>query len=264
MRDLLTASVGSAVNLQPMLAPELWPALVDATQIELAILNLAINAREAMPAGGTLRIATANVALGPPARPEDPPAGDYVSVTLTDTGTGMLPDVASKAFEPFFTTKPVGRGSGLGLAQVFGFARQSDGGVRLETSIGEGTTLTVFLPRALQIAAMSPGAPARPDDTGRVEAGRRVLVVDDDDAVRQVTAALLEDAGCAVVQASGGPAALELLPQSGAFDLMVVDFAMPGMNGVEVARAAASLHPEMPVLFVTGYADLSALAGVDD
>src|SRR4028118_585665 len=148
MRDLLQSSLGGAVRLEMVLRPGLWPALVDPTQIELVILNLAINARDAMEVGGSLTIEPGNATLREPSRPEEPPAGDYVMVSVSDTGTGMLPDVMAKAFEPFFTTKPVGKGSGLGLAQVYGFAKQSGGGVRIETRLGVGTTVKVFLPRA--------------------------------------------------------------------------------------------------------------------
>jgi len=263
MRDLLQSSMGGSVQLQTVLEPGLWPALVDPTQIELVILNLAINARDAMEVGGSLTVETENVTLGEPIRPEEPPPGDYVMVSVADTGTGMTDEVLAKAFEPFFTTKPVGKGSGLGLAQVYGFAKQSGGGVRIETRLGAGTTVKVFLPRAAQ-----PNAVARETETfdsgDRIEGPpRRVLLVDDDNAVREVTAIMLQDLGCEVVEAGSGGAALDIIerdPQP--FDLMVVDFAMPGMNGAEVAREVAVRRPGLPVLFVTGYADLTALGDV--
>jgi len=265
MRDLLQSSLGGAVRLEMVLRPGLWPALVDPTQIELVILNLAINARDAMEVGGSLTIETGNATLRAPSRPEEPPAGDYVMVSVSDTGTGMPPDVMAKAFEPFFTTKPVGKGSGLGLAQVYGFAKQSGGGVRIETRLGVGTTVKVFLPRAAEQRSREPDAAAAAADERLDGEPRRVLVVDDDSAVREVTAALLAEMGCLVVEAGSGGAALHVLERDRTpFDLMVVDFAMPGMNGAEVAREAALRWPELPVLFVTGYADLTALQEVGE
>jgi len=265
MRDLLQSSMGGSVKLETNLKPGLWPALVDPTQIELVILNLAINARDAMEVGGSLTVETGNVTLGEPIRPEEPPPGDYVMVSVADTGTGMTDEVLAKAFEPFFTTKPVGKGSGLGLAQVYGFAKQSGGGVRIETCLGAGTTVKVFLPRAAE-----PNPAARETETfdsgERIEGPpRRVLLVDDDNAVREVTAIMLQDLGCEVVEAGSGGAALDVIerdPQP--FDLMVVDFAMPGMNGAEVAREIAVRRPGLPVLFVTGYADLTALGDIGE
>ncbi len=263
MRDLLDSSIGGTVALSTALSPGLWPALVDATQIELVILNLAINARDAMAVGGSLTIGTANRTLAQPVG--DTPAGDYVVVMVADTGTGMTKEVAAKAFEPFFTTKEVGRGSGLGLAQVYGFAKQSGGGVILDTEPGRGTTVSVLLPRAgLEADSASPVLPA----VAAAWSGQscRVLLVDDDDAVREVSACLLQELGCTVQQAASGQAALaavdgwtaQTLP-----DLVLLDFAMPGMNGVEVAAAVRARYPALPIVFVTGYADLSALAAVD-
>ncbi len=270
MHDLLRTSVGSRVRLRTELDPSLRRALVDPTQIELVLLNLAINARDAME-GGSLCIETVNARLGEPRRPEEPPAGDYVMVAVADTGSGMPPEVAAKAFEPFFTTKPVGKGSGLGLAQVYGFAKQSGGGVSIETAPGLGTTVKVYLPAAPaaagegEEAAPGPGGEAPPDAAGRAARPAFILLVDDDKAVREVTASTLRDLGHTVVEADGGPAALDLLNRPAQrVDLLVVDFAMPGMNGVEVARGARTARPGLPVLFVTGYADLSALAGTGE
>jgi len=264
MRELIGSSMGGAVRLDVRPGEGLWPALVDPTQIELIILNLAINARDAMQVGGTLTVETANVSRGAPARPEEPGPGDYVMIAVADTGSGMVPEVRARAFEPFFTTKPVGKGSGLGLAQVFGFAKQSGGGVELETAEGRGTTVRVFLPRA---AAQTPAAPTLSDvrEGPLVARGRRVLLVDDDPPVREITAATLDAIGAEVVEAGSGGAALELLHQMDRrFDLLVADFAMPGMNGAELAAATTRLYPDLPVLFVTGYADLSALADVGE
>ena len=268
MQDLLRTSVGSRVRVTTALDPSLRRALVDPTQIELVLLNLAINARDAMEGGGSLSIETANVRLGEPRRPEEPPAGEYVMVAVADTGSGMPPEVAAKAFEPFFTTKPVGKGSGLGLAQVYGFAKQSGGGVSIDSAPGRGTSVKVYLPSAPAAAARGDEGAAGPGDDARSGAAGRpacILLVDDDNAVREVTASTLRDLGHTVMEANGGPPALDILNRpSQRVDLLVVDFAMPGMNGVEVARAARTARPGLPVLFITGYADLSALAGTGE
>ncbi len=264
MRDLLDSSIGRTVALSTALSPGLWPALVDPTQIELVILNLAINARDAMAVGGSLTIGTLNRTLDEPIG--DTPPGDYVVVSVADTGTGMTPEVAAKAFEPFFTTKEIGRGSGLGLAQVYGFAKQSGGGVILDTVPGRGTTVSVLLPRASEHAGTTP-TPATPA-TSTTWPGRscRVLLVDDDDAVREVSASLLQELGCIVEQADSGEAALAALEQwtePTTPDLVLLDFAMPGMNGVEVATAIRTRLPALPIVFATGYADLSALSTIE-
>ena len=260
MRDLLQSTMGGSVRIEIVLHEGLWPALVDPTQIELIILNLAINARDAMEVGGSLTVETANVVLAEGARrPEEPPAGEYVAVTVSDTGSGMAPDVLARVFEPFFTTKAVGKGSGLGLSQVLGFAQQSGGGVRIDTRVGEGSSVKVFLPKA---AAPAVGArPAEPRFASSAAAGRAgvILLVDDDSAVREVTRAFLDEAGYDVVEAGSGGAALEILDRGQPVDLLLVDFAMPGMNGVEVAKAAHALRPQLPRLFVSGHADLTAL-----
>ena len=266
MRDLLQSSMGGSVRLEARLRPDLWPALVDPTQIELIILNLAINARDAMEVGGSLTVSTDNITLGEPTRPEEPQPGDYVLIAVTDTGSGMTPEVRDRAFEPFFTTKPVGKGSGLGLPQVYGFAKQSGGGVAIETQFGEGTSVRVYLPRA-QERRRTPRATSYelpPEQPGEVR-GRRVLVVDDDPPVREITASMLRTMGAEVVEAGSGGSALEMLDAGGRdFDLMVVDFAMPGMNGAELAATAAKKWPDLPVLYVTGYADLSAISSVSE
>ena len=270
VRDLLQTSVGSRVRLRTELDPALRRALVDPTQIELVLLNLAINARDAMQDGGTLLVETGNARLGAPRRPEEPPPGQYVMVAVADTGSGMAPEVAAKAFEPFFTTKAVGKGSGLGLAQVYGFATQSGGGVSLDTAPGRGTTLRVFLPAAPAARPEDDAGPPAdrvqaPPDRAPAAAPAAILLVDDDHGVREVTGSVLRDLGHTVFEAPGGAVALELLDRPGqSVDLLVVDFAMPGMNGVEVARRARAVRPGLEVLFITGYADLSALAGTPE
>jgi signal transduction histidine kinase len=189
MRDLMQSTIGGSINIQTRLHRGVWPALVDPTQLELAVLNLALNARDAMQVGGDLTVETSNVTLGPPLYPEDPPAGDYVAICVADTGTGMSNEIRSKVFEPFFTTKEIGKGSGLGLSQVLGFAKQSGGGVRLESKLGSGTQIHIFLPRA-QGAADVIGAPAGSERTSAATAGTLVLLVDDDQSVREITASL--------------------------------------------------------------------------
>ena len=264
MRDLLQSSIGGAVAITMRLEPELWPALVDPTQIELIILNLAINARDAMGIGGRLTIETGNAVLGAPDRPEAPPAGEHVMIALSDTGSGIAPEVLEHVFEPFFTTKEVGKGSGLGLAQVYGFAKQSGGGVRIETRLGAGTTVRVFLPRA---AAEPQGAPHPDPDSRPVPRPRGerpvALVVDDDEAVREITVTRLSEAGYAILEAGSGAGALGVLDRGTAVDLVVLDFAMPGMNGAETAGAIRQRRPALPLIFVTGYADRAALMQVE-
>ena len=263
MRDLIQSTIGGSIRIDVKLRRDLWPALADPTQLELAVLNLAINARDAMQVGGSLRVETANMTLGPPAAPEEPPAGDYVAICVCDTGTGMTPEVRAKVFEPFFTTKEVGKGSGLGLSQVLGFAKQSGGGVRIDSTPGEGTTVYIFLPRATQRMSQARDTIVPSVQDMRSE-GATILVVDDDGAVREVTSAILRDLGYSVIEASSGAAALALLEQHPDVDLMVIDFAMPGMNGAEVAQQARVSRPEIPILFVTGYADRAALTGISD
>ena len=258
MADLLRTSVGGAVRIQTALHRALWPAMVDQPQIELAIVNLVLNARDAMPAGGTLTIATANTRLDAPLRAGQPPAGDYVTLRLDDTGTGMGQDVQERAFEPFFTTKPAGTGSGLGLAQVYGFVQQSGGDATIASRPGEGTTVTLHLPRAAAAAVSEIVAPALPVRRARI------LLADDDEAVREVTAAMLEAAGYAVTRAASAPAALAALDDGAPVDLLVADFLMPGMNGLQLARAARERRERLPVLFVTGYAATALLTDIAD
>lgn len=262
MRDLLQSTLGGTVRLETVLKPRLWPALVDPTQIEMIILNLAINARDAMEVGGGLTVETANVSLAsPPERPEEPPPGDYVELSVSDTGPGMSAQVLARAFEPFFTTKDVGKGSGLGLAQVFGFAKQSGGGVRIVTQLGEGTSVKVYLPRAAGFELEEP-APVR--EPVMAMGVRTILVVDDDSAVREVTTSMLRDLGYVVVEAGSGRAALDVLEADASIDLLLADYAMPGMSGVDTAREARVIRPDLPIVFITGYADLSALRDVGE
>ena len=263
MRDLLQSTMGGSIHIETNLVVDLWPAMVDPTQLELAVLNLAINARDAMQVGGRLSVSTANVRLGPALYPEEPPSGDYVTICVADDGIGMAPEIRAKVFEPFFTTKEVGKGSGLGLSQVLGFAKQSGGGVRIESRAGEGTSVHIYLPRA---EAKVKAPDLRPRQTGGAPAlsAALILLVDDDDAVREVTAAMLQEAGYVVLEAGSGGAALDLLEREPNVNLIMIDFAMPGMNGAEVARKVQVKRPALPILFVTGFADRTALVGIGD
>jgi signal transduction histidine kinase/CheY-like chemotaxis protein len=263
MRDLLQSTLGGSIEINTNFRPGLWPAYADPTQIELVVLNLLINARDAMRVGGSVTLETGNVTRGDPEKPEEPAAGEYVVVSVTDTGSGMTPDVLAKAFEPFFTTKEVGKGSGLGLSQVLGFAKQSGGGVRIETQIGVGTSVKVYLPRAGKHDVASAAAEqAGSGDSPRK--GATVLLVDDDSAVREVTASMLREIGYVVLEVGSGGAALELLEAQTHIDLALLDFAMPGMNGMDVASQLNAKLPALPILFVTGYADKTALGDIGD
>jgi signal transduction histidine kinase/ActR/RegA family two-component response regulator len=251
MGDLLARSIGPQVEVATRLEEGLSRALADPTQLEVMILNLAINARDAMPGGGRLLIATRNLDRVPEALAADLAPGRYVAICVTDTGIGMAPEILQHVFEPFFTTKPLGKGTGLGLAQLYGFARQSGGTVRVESEEGRGTSVTVYLP-----ATEADAEPARivPAEGLRRRRGR-ILLVDDDEDVRSVAAAMVAELGYEVTTAGGGEEALRML-EGGRFDLMVTDVAMPGMNGVELGQRARMLVPDLPVLFASGYADV--------
>ncbi len=253
MQDLLQSALGGRVRMELQLADGLWPAMVDPTQIELVILNLAINARDAMPDGGRVTIATAN-------RPGGAGTDDFVVVTVRDEGTGMTPEVQAKAFEPFFTTKGPRAGSGLGLSQVFGTARQSGGDVHIDSAPGKGTSVSVSLPRAA-----SPAEPPVHVPVGSVKRrdGRAtVLIVDDDEAVRATTAEILQGLGYAVTQAGNGQAALDLLTRSEHIDALLTDVVMPGVSGPELARYARERHPSLPIIFMSGYAEPEGVSGL--
>jgi signal transduction histidine kinase len=257
MDDLLNQSLGPAVTIRYELADGACIALGDANQLELAILNLAINARDAMESGGTVTIRTA---VMPADSSELSEFAECVEIDVIDDGPGMEPHVVARAFDPFFTTKPAGKGTGLGLSQVYGIAKQSGGGARLASRPGEGTTVTIRLPHAVADAKV-----AAPRDGGPVAGtrGETILLIDDDNDVRELVAELLKDLGYDVTAVDSGEAAFRALdrfvPQ-----LMVLDFAMPGLNGAEVATVARRRHPDMRILFLSGYADTSALESAVD
>jgi CheY-like chemotaxis protein len=252
MRDMLARTLGPMVRLGLEMEGE-GAVLSDPTQLEMAVLNLAINARDAMPEGGALTITTRlrriaeEAEIGP---------GEYVELSVTDTGSGMPPDVAARAFDPFFTTKGPGKGTGLGLSQVYGIARQAGGAVRIESRPGAGTTVRMLLPRTqAPPAAEEAGAlPAEAPD----RASACILVVDDDPDMRRVLVASLETLGYRVLAAEDGPSGLAVLDRAGP-DLLLLDFAMPGMNGAEVARLARQRRPGLPIVFASGYADTAAI-----
>jgi CheY-like chemotaxis protein len=263
MHHLLQSTLGGGISIITQFRPEIWPALADPAQIELVVLNLVINARDAMDSRGTLTIETSNARAEPPERPEEPPPGDYVMIGVSDTGCGMPGEVLAKAFEPFFTTKEVGKGSGLGLSQVLGFAKQSGGGMRIETRVGEGTSVKLHLPRAAENTVLERSAfGVKFTESKRTSA--IILLVDDDSAVREVTASILEEIGYVVLKVGSGGAALDLLDQNTKIDLVLLDFAMPGMSGVEVASHLQRKRPTLPILFLTGYADQTALGEVGE
>ena len=260
MQPLLQSTMGGAISIMTRIDSGLWPALVDHTQLELALLNLAINARDAMAVGGSLLVETANVRVDNPASPEEPPAGEYVAICVSDTGTGMSEEIRRKVFEPFFTTKEVGKGSGLGLSQVLGFAKQSGGGVRIDSEPGIGTAVRIYLPRTH--GRLGDTSPVPITFLAGETHSATILVVDDDSSVREITAAMLRDLGYEVHEAGSGGAALDLLEREPRIDLMLIDYAMPGMSGTDLARRAQAARPLMPTMFITGFADLTALAGV--
>jgi PAS domain S-box-containing protein len=259
IEDLLRRTMGPAITVEVVTAAGLWSACVDAPQLENALLNLAINARDAMPEGGRLTIETANRRLDERmAREQQLPAGDYLAVSVSDTGTGMTADTAARAFEPFFTTKPLGMGTGLGLSMVYGFARQSEGQVRIYSELNLGTTMCIYLPRHLGRAG------AEVIDTPKhfvpMTQGKTVLIVDDEPTVRMLVVEALSEIGFDTLEAEAGAQGLKILQSNRRIDLLVTDVGLPGgMNGRQLADAARVDRPDLKVLFITGYAENAAL-----
>jgi signal transduction histidine kinase len=256
--DMLHRTLGPQVTLEPDLGAGYWHVIADPTQLELSVLNLAINARDAMPSGGILRIITKPVLIM--AEDGDLPPGQYIDIIVSDTGTGMAPEVRDRAFEPFFTTKDLGRGTGLGLSMVFGIARQSGGTAILESEPGKGTTVTIRLRRA--DVADSVDGPIRTghmveEQTERLD-GVHALLVDDDDEVRTTLLDVLNSLGAEVTEAASGAQALEAL-QDIEPDVVILDFAMPGMTGAETAARISLIQPDLPIIIASGYADTQAL-----
>ncbi|RZI98235.1 MAG: PAS domain S-box protein [Brevundimonas sp.] len=260
MEDLIRRSVGPDVEVEVVGAGGLWATRIDPSQLENALLNLCINARDAMaPDGGRLTIETSNKWLDDRAsRERDLPPGQYVSLCVTDTGTGMSPEIQAQAFDPFFTTKPLGQGTGLGLSMIHGFVRQSGGQVRIYSEIGKGTTMCLYLPRYAGALDTPEGPDAAPTpDHGH---GETVLVIDDEETVRMLVSEVLSEAGYHVIEAPDGPSGLEILRSEARIDLLVTDVGLPGgLNGRQVADAARIDRPELKVLFITGYAENAAV-----
>ncbi|WP_347338941.1 ATP-binding protein [Herbaspirillum robiniae] len=260
MDDLVRRTIGPGIELEVVGAGGLWSTLVDAPQLESALLNLCINSRDAMPDGGRLTIETANKWLDDKwAHERDLPPGQYVSISVTDTGTGMTPEVISRAFDPFFTTKPIGEGTGLGLSMVYGFARQSGGQIRIYSEVGHGTTISIYLPRHHRDAAEREETELHLDQESG-GSGEVVLVVDDEASIRMLIAEVLNDAGYVALEAVDGPSALLIIQSSVRIDLLVTDVGLPGgINGRQVADAGRALRPDLKVLFITGYAENAAI-----
>jgi len=254
MEDLLRRTLGDGIKLRTDLAPEEWQALTDAHQLENAILNLAINARDAMSGSGTLSIVTTRETLDSRKRvgQEDIEPGDYIVVAVGDTGVGMSAETLEKVFEPFFTTKPIGQGTGLGLSMIYGFAKQSRGHVRIESVEGQGTTVKLYLPRYRGAVEETVIAPERATATG---SGENVLVIEDDSGVRLIISNVLRDLGYSSIEAGDGDAALPMLTSNSPLDLLITDVGLPGMNGRQIAEIARRHRPELKILFVTGYAE---------
>jgi signal transduction histidine kinase/ActR/RegA family two-component response regulator len=256
MEELIRRTVGPQITLEVVTAPGLWTALIDASQLESALLNLCINARDAMPEGGRITIETSNKWLDErAARERDLPPGQYLSLCVSDTGVGMTADVIARAFDPFFTTKPIGQGTGLGLSMVYGFARQSGGQVRIYSEVGQGTTMCLYFPRHYggETESTTDIDTAR---AARAQTGKTVLIVDDEPTVRMLVIEVLEDLGFTVLEAGDGAAALRILQSSTPVDLLISDVGLPGgTNGRQLADAARTARPGLKVLFITGYAE---------
>ncbi|WP_199708048.1 ATP-binding protein [Teichococcus wenyumeiae] len=260
LEELVARTVGPNITLDVALAADAGAILCDASQLENALLNLAINARDAMPEGGTLVMQTANAEISPALAAQlDMQPGHYVTLAVADTGIGMSPEVAARAFDPFFTTKPIGEGTGLGLSMIYGFAKQSGGQVRIESQEGHGTTVRLYLPRHPGTGEEDETAPV-PATAPRPGHGETVLVVDDEPVIRMLVVEVLQDLGYAALEAADGPSALELLQEEGRLDLLVTDVGLPGgLNGRQLADAARAGRPGLKVLFITGFAETAAL-----
>ncbi len=248
VREVLNTGIGGTVELSLDIDREIWPVTVDVTELETALVNLVINARDAMPRGGTITIGVRNVAIR-----GEPDANDYVAVSIADTGTGIAPDVLGKIFDPFFTTKPIGKGTGLGLSQVHGFAHQAGGTVKVESELGKGTTIAILLPRD-RISSR----PSDKSEAVAVDGSGTVLLVEDNPEVASVSANLLEQLGYVVRRVSDAEAALRELERN-SVDLVFSDIVMPGkMDGLGLARRLKEIRPDLPVLLATGYSDAAA------
>ena len=265
MEDLFRRTVGPGIRVETKLADDLWSTLCDRNQLESALLNLVLNARDAMPDGGNLVIETANTVFPDwSAEPRDAPsrdvpAGDCVTVLVTDTGTGMAPEVLSRAFDPFYTTKPMGQGTGLGLSMIHGYVEQSGGRVLLRSETGQGTTVTIYLPRYLGMAVSEEdvGVASLPSQAAPRAV---VLLVEDEPIVRMLMTEMLSDHGYTVLEAHSGRSGLSVVESGTRLDLLITDVGLPGgMDGRQLADAVRQQRPNLKALFVTGYAESAAL-----
>jgi hypothetical protein len=259
LEDLLRRTIGEAINLQIVASDHLWRTLCDPHQLESALLNLAINARDAMPNGGNLTIATSNAQLDnmTPGAPALAP-GDYICVDVTDTGVGMSAEVMARAFDPFFTTKPIGQGTGLGLSMIYGFVRQSKGHVTIDSKLGKGTSIKLYLPCHHGDVAAKHTSAAKAAE--HVATGETVLVVEDEPVVRGVILEMLGEQGYHTLEAIDGPSGLQILRANNQIDLLVTDVGLPGINGRQLADQARETRPDLKILFITGYAESAAMS----
>ncbi|MBA3578166.1 MAG: response regulator, partial [Sphingomonas sp.] len=253
VNDLLTHTLGGLVELDWQIASDAWRPFADRSQLELALMNLIINARDALPDGGTITVTAKNGSIS-----DDDPLpltnGEYVTLTVIDRGNGIPADMIDKVLEPFFTTKEVGKGTGLGLSMVYGFARQSGGTLRLSSEVGEGTRAELWLPRASDNVAVA--LPSEAEEEPETQESLRILLIDDHDEVRGTTAAMLADLGHSTVEACSGAEAIAALESAdNEFDLLITDYAMPRQSGTEVVRMARKQQPRLPAIIITGYAD---------
>ena len=260
MADLVRRTVGPAIGVDVVAADDLWTTLVDPNQLENALLNLCINARDAMPDGGRLTVTTGNATLDrAQADVVELEPGQFVTLCVADTGTGMLPHIVARAFDPFFTTKPLGQGTGLGLSMIYGFARQSGGQTRIVSEPGQGTAMWLYLPRH---AGPADAAVARLETAGMTPTGQgeTVLLVDDEPTLRLLASEVLGELGYVAIEAADGASGLDVLRSGARVDLLVTDVGLPGgMNGRQLADAGRALRPGLRVLFITGYADNAAV-----
>ena len=252
LADFLQRAIGEHISLEIVGSAGVWPVEADQTELEAAVLNLAVNARDAMPEGGNLTIEASNSYLDEAycRQNTDARPGQYVQITATDTGAGMTRQTLGRAFEPFFTTKQVGQGTGLGLSQVYGFVKQSGGHVKIYSEVGEGTSVKIYLPRHLGSSAASADATPAPD---RSQRGETILVAEDDNDVRAYVVETLEGLGYDVIGTAGAEAALKVLAQNARIKLLLTDVVMPGKDGRKLAREALERQPDLKVLFMTGY-----------
>jgi len=260
MEELIRRTVGPSIDIQVRANSELWTALIDPAQLENTLLNLCINARDAMPDGGRVVIETSNQRLEEGSElDQDLPAGEYLCIAVRDNGCGMSAAVIAKAFEPFFTTKPVGAGTGLGLSMIYGFARQSGGQIRITSVINQGTTVSLHLPRHKRDVLL-PSAPGKIGDIPMAGKGETVLIVDDESSVRMLVTEVLASLGYVAIEAADSLAGLQILQSDVRIDLLVTDVGLPGgINGRQMADAARVSRPQLPVLFITGYAETAVL-----